>query len=76
MFLQRPRICVEQKRILISLGERSSIFKDVQSCKDVKMPSVPVVSCVNLFCRACGFCFLNFFIYEAKEISLKDNYYF
>lgn len=30
MFLQRPRICVEQKRILICLGERSSIFKDAQ----------------------------------------------
>lgn len=71
MFLQRPAIYVEQKRILICLRKRSSIFRDV-----LKSLSFLVVYFVSLSCGACDSCHLRLPMHEAEEISLKDDYYF
>lgn len=71
MFLQRPGIYVEQKRILICLGKRRNIFRDV-----LKSLLFFVVYFVSLSCGACDSCHLQLPLHEAEEISLKDKYYY
>lgn len=71
MFLQRLGIYVEQKRILICLGKRRNIFRDV-----LKSLLFFVVYFVSLSCGACDSCHLQLPLHEAEEISLKDKYFF
>jgi len=71
MFLQRLGIYVEQKRIFICLGRRSSsIFRGV--LKGLLL--LLVVYVVSLYCGAGDSCRLQIAVHEPEEIILKDNY--
>lgn len=67
-FLQRLGIYAEQKRILICLSKRRSIFRE-----ELKLPCCLLCMFMLQSCRACDSHLLLLPMHEAEEISLKDN---